>query len=117
MYFNRMLISVLLFFIFSHTLAGTNDHSAKYKSKKTTILPFTITVQPGTILPDQVAIGSTVHAIYQVTNNNRITATNATFVSLPPHSTIYPTGCGATNSFTLAPGQSCTLTLIIFPLD
>lgn len=114
MYFYRMLMSALLFFIFTQA-ASADDHSSKNKTKKATILPFTITVQPGTILPDQVAIGSTVHAIYQVTNNNRITATNATFVSLPPNSSIYPTGCGAAKSFTLAPGQSCTLTLIISP--
>jgi hypothetical protein len=114
MYFYRLLINVLLFFTLTHSLAIA-DVSSKNIAKKTITLPFTITVQPGTLLPDQVAIGSTVHAIYQVTNHNRITANNATFVSLPPNTSIYPTGCGAARSFTLAPGQSCTLTLIISP--
>jgi hypothetical protein len=110
-YFYRILMSTLLIFIFTYSLTLASSHSAK----KPTVLPFTITVQPGTFLPEQVAIGSTVHAIYQVTNNNRITAANASFVSLPPNSSIYPSGCGATSKFTLAPGQSCTLTLTISP--
>jgi len=78
-------------------------------------LPFTITAQPNTILPTQVAIGSTVHAMYQITNNNSISAVGASIISLPPHTTINPTGCGANSTFTLAPGQSCTLTLTISP--
>jgi hypothetical protein len=111
----RKLISTLLLFIFTYSCAGAGSNSAKHKLKKHGILPFTITVQPGTYLPNQVALGSTVHAIYQVTNNNSITANNATFVSLPPNASINPTGCGAAGSFTLAPGQSCTLTLTISP--
>lgn len=114
-FFYRMLISILLIFIFAHSLAIASSYFSKNDAKKSAILPFTITVQPGTFLPDQVALGSTVHAIYQVTNNNRITATNASFVSLPPNSSIYPTGCGSAKNFTLSPGQSCTLTLIISP--
>ncbi len=115
MYFYRMLMHVLLIFTLTHSLAIADLHSSKNQSKKPAILPFTITVQPGTYLPSQVALGSTVHAIYQVTNNNSITANNATFVSLPPNTSINPSGCGATNSFSLAPGQSCTLTLTISP--
>jgi len=107
----RVLIGTGLLFIFSLTIASPS----KNIPKKSGILPFTITVQPGTLLPDQVALGSTVHAIYQVTNNNPITATNASFVSLPPNTSMDPSGCGATNTFTLASGQSCTLTLIISP--
>jgi hypothetical protein len=80
-----------------------------------TTLPFTIKVDPGTLLPDQVALGSTVHAIYQVTNNNKIPAVKASFVSLPPHTSVVHTGCGAASTFTLLPGQSCTLTLKISP--
>lgn len=83
--------------------------------KKNVMLPFTITADPGTFLPDLVQQGSTVHAIYQVTNNNTIPAINASFVSLPPNTTINPTGCGASNTFTLLPGKSCTLTLTISP--
>ena len=78
-------------------------------------LPFTITVQPNTILPSQVALGSTVHAKYLITNHNRITAFGASIVSLPPHTTIDPSGCGAQSTFTLHPSESCTLTLIINP--
>jgi len=78
-------------------------------------LPFTITVQPNTILPSEVAIGSSVHAMYQITNNNSIRAVNASIVSLPPHTTIAPTGCGANATFSLDPQQSCTLTLIVSP--
>jgi hypothetical protein len=110
MCFYRILISTFLVFFFTHSFAAVSS-----KNKKSSTLPFTITVQAGTILPEQVALGSTVHAIYTVTNNNPITANNSTFVSLPPHSSIYPTGCGTTRSFTLSPGQSCTLTLIISP--
>lgn len=78
-------------------------------------LPFTISVDPGTFLPEQVALGSTVHAIYKITNNNSITANNASIVSLPPNTRIEPSGCGAASTFSLLPGQSCTLTLIISP--
>jgi hypothetical protein len=102
------IMSILLCFLLPHVVFA--DSQVK-KSKLT--LPFTITVQPGTFLPDQVATGSSVHAIYKITNNNPITANNATIVSLPPYSSIEASGCGATNSFTLAPGQSCTLTLNI----
>jgi hypothetical protein len=109
-FFYRIVITLLVL-ILSHSSAMANS-SVKNKSN---VLPFTITTQPGTFLPDQVALGSTVHAIYQVTNNNRITASNASFVSLPPKSSIYPTGCGAGRTFTLSPGQSCTLTLILSP--
>lgn len=104
----RILMSILLCFLLPHVaLAGSHIKKSKFT------LPFTITVQPNTFLPDQVATGFTVHAIYQITNNNPITANNATIVSLPPYSSIDPSGCGTTNSFTLAPGQSCTLILII----
>jgi hypothetical protein len=113
-FFYRMVMSTLFILIFAHSSVFASV-SSKNKSINSGILPFTITVQPGTFLPEQVALGSTVHAIYQVTNNNRITATNASFVSLPPHSSIYPSGCGASQHFTLAPGQSCTLTLTISP--
>ncbi len=131
-----MLMSTLLIFIFAfifaYSLAIANssssfnssynsssyshsNSSSKNVSNNSGILPFTITVQAGTFLPDQVALESTVHAIYTVTNNNRITATNASFVSLPPNASIDPSGCGVTSNFNLAPGQSCTLTLIISP--
>lgn len=73
----------------------------------------TIAVKFGTILPSQVAVGSSVHAIYQITNNSLITAQNATIVSLPPHTSIDPSGCGTTDSFTLAPAQTCILKTII----
>jgi hypothetical protein len=106
-YFYKMLMSTLLIVILAYSLVITSSYSSN--------LPFTITVKSGTVLPDQVALGSTVHAIYQVTNNNRMTATNASFVSLPPNTSIDPSGCGATSNFTLSPGQSCTLTLIISP--
>lgn len=72
-----------------------------------------IVVQPGTMLPDQVVTDSSVHAIYQITNNSLVTANHATIGSLPPHATIDPSGCGTTGSFTLAPGQSCTLKLMV----
>lgn len=101
--------------IFFLILTFTNLVYASDKALKSGNLPFTITVDPGTFLPDQVALGSTVHAIYKVTNNNAIPAVNASFVSLPPYTSIYPTGCGAASTFTLLPGQSCTLTLIISP--
>jgi len=78
-------------------------------------LPFTIAAQSGTFLPDQVALGSTVHAIYQITNNNNTAATNASLVSLPPNTSVEAGGCGASDHFTLSPGQSCTLTLTISP--
>jgi hypothetical protein len=78
-------------------------------------LPFTITVQPNTILPNQVAIGKTVHAMYQITNHNAITAVGASIISLPPNVSVNPTGCGTNSTFTLAPNESCTLTLTISP--
>lgn len=78
-------------------------------------LPFTIKVQANTILPTEVAIGSTVHAIYQITNNNAIPAIGASIVSLPANTSISPTGCGAGATFNLNPGASCTLTLIVSP--
>lgn len=102
------LISIFLCLLMSQ-VAFANPHVKKRKFN----LPFTITVKPGTFLPEQVAVGSSVHAIYQITNNNPITANNATIVSLPPYSTMEATGCGARRSFTLAPGQSCTLTINI----
>ena len=83
--------------------------------KQTANLPFIITAQPNTILPREVAIGYTVHAIYQITNPNAITAVGASIVSLPPHSSINPTGCGTNSTFTLAPNETCTLTLTISP--
>jgi len=104
----RLILSFLLCIL----LPAITAIGAPIKKSRFT-LPFTITVQPGTYLPEQVASGSSVHAIYQITNNNRITASNATIVSLPPYTTINPSGCGAANKFTLAPGQSCTLTLNI----
>lgn len=104
----RILTSILFCFLTqSVVLAAPHTKKSKF------ILPFTITVQPGTYLPELVATGASVHAIYQITNNNRITARNAKIVSLPPYSTIDPSGCGATSTFTLAPGQSCTLTINI----
>jgi hypothetical protein len=103
-----ILMSILLSFVlFQNALADSPIKKNKFN------LPFTITVQPGTFLPNQVASGFTVHAMYKITNNNPITAKNATIVSLPPYSSINQSGCGATNSFTLAPGKSCTLTLTI----
>jgi hypothetical protein len=45
-------------------------HAASVPLKQMTHLPFTITVQPNTILPTEVAIGYTVHAMYKITNNN-----------------------------------------------
>lgn len=102
----RLLMSILLCCFLSHA-ACANSQVKKIQFN----LPFTIITQPGTILPNQVATGSTVHAIYQITNNNPITANNATIVSLPPHASVEASGCGATSSFTLAPRQSCTLTL------
>lgn len=89
--------------------------AAQLPLKQTAHLPFIITAQPNTILPREVAIGYTVHAIYQITNPNAITAVGAAIVSLPPHSSINPTGCGTNSTFTLAPNESCTLTLTISP--
>lgn len=85
------------------------------KVQHNSILPFTIQVDPSTLLPDKVQLGSSVHAIYKVTNNNAIAARNASFVSLPPNTSINSTGCGAASTFTLLPGESCTLTLTISP--
>jgi len=102
----RLSMSVLLFCLLPYA-AFANSPAKKSKFN----LPFTIITQPGTILPNQVATGSTVHAIYQITNNNSSIANNATIVSLPPYASVEASGCGATSHFTLAPGQSCTLTL------
>jgi len=76
-------------------------------------LPFTITAEPNTILPSQVAIGFPVHALYQITNNTSRPAVNASIVSLPQHTSIDPSGCGASSTFTLNPGESCSLKLIV----
>ncbi|MCX7116939.1 MAG: hypothetical protein NTW94_03365 [Legionellales bacterium] len=97
----------LLLLLFSCCAANSAPFNPQYH------LPFTISVQPNTILPTEVAIGSTVHAIYQITNSNRITARNASIISLPPHTAMNPTGCGATSTFTLHPNESCTLTLTL----
>lgn len=75
--------------------------------------PLLITTQPNTILPTQVALGFPVHAMYQITNPNSISAVNAFIQSLPPHTSIEPTGCGS--QFSLAPSASCTLTLTVSP--
>jgi len=104
-----------VWFITLNPLMILNAHSTSTPLPTGYNLPFTITVQPNTILPTTVAIGSTVHAIYQITNNNRISAVGASIVSLPPHTSISPTGCGASSTFTLHPSESCTLTLIISP--
>lgn len=103
----------LFFFAVICTTSNLLSSSLSVASQYT--LPFTIVQQPGTILPTNVRIGSTVHAMYQITNNNPITANNASIVSLPPHTTIESSGCGAGATFTLNPGESCTLTLIISP--
>jgi hypothetical protein len=100
----RFLFQVLLSFIFI-TMQGVLNAQ--------TNLPFLITVQPNTLLPTEVAIGFPVHAMYQITNPNAITAVNASIVSLPSSTSIEPSGCGAT--FTLAPNESCTLTLTVSP--
>ncbi len=76
-------------------------------------LPFTITEKNNTILPTEVVLGRTVHAIYTVTNHNKIAAKGASIVSLPPNTSIERTGCYTNNTFSLAPNESCTLTLII----
>lgn len=77
--------------------------------------PFTITVQPNTILPSVVALGSTVHAKYQITNNSPFFSVDAIVASIPEHTLIQSSGCGAQKLFTLAPHSSCTLTLTLSP--
>ncbi|MCX7115615.1 MAG: hypothetical protein NTW08_06895 [Gammaproteobacteria bacterium] len=105
---------VTIRFLITCALSVFNPWGLTYAAP-TGILPFTIIEQPNTILPTQVAIGFPVHAIYQVTNNNSISAVNASFTSMPENTSINPTGCGASTTFTLAPGESCTLTLTISP--
>ncbi|RUR08611.1 hypothetical protein [Legionella septentrionalis] len=104
----NVLRHVLLPSLMSLFLFGMNTHINAQSN-----LPFFIKKQPNTILPMEVAIGFPVHAKYQITNPNSITAVNATIVSLPPHTSIMSTGCGA--KFTLAPNKSCTLTLKVSP--
>lgn len=102
--YNLLLFSILI------SINGLLNAQVEPKLKEAQAnLPFLINVQPNTILPNDVAIGFPVHAMYQITNPNPITAVNASIVSLPPYTTIAPTGCGKT--FTLAPNASCTLTL------
>ncbi|WP_133128499.1 hypothetical protein [Legionella nagasakiensis] len=93
---NRLILLMLTWHLFVCSAAANN-------------LPFIITTQPNTILPSEVAIGFPVHAMYKIKNPNNIKAVNAKIVSLPPHTSIKPGGCGSV--FTLAPGESCTLTL------
>ena len=111
---NKLCQIVCPLFLFSILISINGVINARAESKFREIqanLPFFINVQPNTILPDEVAVGFPVHAMYQITNPNPLTAVNASIVSLPPYATISPSGCGKT--FTLPPQASCTLTLIV----
>ncbi len=101
--------------IFFNPVLVWATNTASTQAKKPYILPFTITVKPNTILPTQVAIGSSVHAKYLITNQNPITARNAYILSLPPNTAIEKSGCGLNSTFNLPTNTSCTLTLIISP--
>jgi hypothetical protein len=110
-FLRHVLFQSLMFLIFGNFYSVGSAQTSPQFNKISSNLPFFIKAQPNTILPTEVAIGFPVHAKYQITNPNSITAMNASIISLPPHTSISPTGCGS--KFTLAPNQSCILTLNI----
>ncbi|KTD46609.1 hypothetical protein Lrub_1531 [Legionella rubrilucens] len=105
--FHRVVLPILLLLTFIHA----HGHARMAFTNEQQNLAFLIKPQPNTLLPREVPIGFPVHAKYQITNPNPLTAINATIVSLPPHTSINATGCGS--RFTLAPNASCTLTLTV----
>lgn len=76
---------------------------------------FRVVPKKGTVLPTQIVKGNTAYAFYTITNIYYSTLKG--FVSLPPNVTQtkfykhYSNLCGS--SFTLAPGASCTLVLLV----
>ncbi|CEK10340.1 Vgb family protein [Legionella hackeliae] len=80
-------------------------------------VPYTIVPKAGTTLPTKIVRGETVRAFYTVTNITRRVLPGGFVKYLPPlvHQVksggTYPDTC--LSSFTLNPGQSCTLELII----